>query len=185
MSVQPYQGAVASTRQVLEQVSAEHMGNQTPCASWDVKALVNHVIGGQHFFLAGVKGTPPSAEEVDYTAGDVLAAFDEATSAMTEAFAEEGVMEKMLKLPFGEMPGSALAGLAATDMFVHGWDLAKATEQSTDIAPELAAGMLQASKQMIQDNFRGPEGSPFGAEQSCPEGACNADQLAAFLGRTV
>ena len=185
MSIQGYQGAVASTRSVLEQVSAEHMASATPCASWNVKELVNHVVGGQHFFIAGLKGTPPSADEVDYSAGDFLASFDEATASMVEALSEEGAMEKMLTLPFGEMPGAALAGLAATDTFVHGWDLAKATGQSTDLAPELAAGMLEASKQMIQESFRGPEGAPFGAEQPCAEGACNADQLAAFLGREV
>ena len=34
--------------------------------------------------------------------------------------------------------------------------------------------------------FRGPEGkAPFGPVQTAPAGASNADQLAAFLGRTV
>ncbi|MFT4865258.1 MAG: hypothetical protein ACI8RE_001446, partial [Ilumatobacter sp.] len=66
------------------------------------------------------------------------------------------------------------------------WDLAKATGQSTDLAPELAAQLLEASRQMIQPGFRGEDGAaPFGVEQEYPEGACNADQLAAFLGRTV
>lgn len=185
MSIQPYQGAVASTRAVLEQVSSEQMSNDTPCASWKVNELVNHIVGGQKFFLAGVKGTPPEGAEDDFASGDYLAAFDESTSALTEALSADGAMEQTYKLPFGEMPGSALAGLVATDMFVHGWDLAKATEQSTDLNPELAAGILAASRKAIQENFRGPEGAPFGAEQPCADGACNADQLAAFLGRQV
>ena len=94
-------------------------------------------------------------------------------------------MEKVYDLPFGSMPGAAIAGLAATDTFQHGWDLAKATGQSTDLAPELAAGLLQQSKASIQDSFRGPEGAPFGAEQQAPGDAPAADQLAAFLGRQV
>ena len=94
-------------------------------------------------------------------------------------------MTKMLTLPFGQMPGSAFVGLAATDTFTHGWDLAKATGQSTDLDPELAAQLLAGAKQAISPAFRGPEPKPFGPEQTAPAGATNADQLAAFLGRTV
>lgn len=83
------------------------------------------------------------------------------------------------------MPGAAVMGLSATDTFAHAWDLAKATGQSTDLNPELAAALLDQSRQAISANFRGPEGAPFGAEQECPEGACNADRFAAFLGRSV
>ena len=185
MSVQPYQTAIQSTRSVLEQVSAEQMSNDTPCASWKVDELVNHIVGAQLFFLSGLTGNPPVGADADFASGDFVSAFDEATSQMVEAFSQEGVMEQTYKLPFGEMPGAALAGLAATDTFQHGWDLAKATEQSTDLAPELAAALLEQSKMSIQEGFRGPEGAPFGAEQQASEGACNADQLAAFLGRKV
>lgn len=185
MSPQPYPQAVASARTVLANVQAEDMSNETPCAAWNVNELVNHLVGTQHFFLAGLQGTAPSDEEIDYAAGDFLAAYDEVSAVAVEAFAVEGVMQRTFKLPFGEMPGVALAGLAATDTFQHGWDLAKATGQSTDLDSALAGSLLEASKMMIQDGFRGPEGAPFGAEQECADDACNADQLAAFLGRTV
>jgi uncharacterized protein (TIGR03086 family) len=185
MSAQPYQTAVQATRSVLEQVNADQMGSATPCASWNVGQLIDHIVGTQHFFLAGLTGTPPVGADAEYASGDYLAAFDEVTSEAVEAFSADGVMETVYELPFGQMPGAALAGLAATDTFQHGWDLAKATGQSTDLAPELAAGLLEQSKMAIQDNFRGPEGAPFGAEQQAPEGAVAADQLAAFLGREV
>jgi hypothetical protein len=78
-------------------------------------------------------------------------------------------------------------GLAVVDTFTHGWDIAKATGQSTDLAPELAAGILAQARQMIQPGFRAEEdgAGPFLAEQQPVDGSCNADQLAAFLGRTV
>ena len=94
-------------------------------------------------------------------------------------------MQKMLALPFGQMPGAAFAGIAATDDFTHGWDLAKATGQSTNLAPVLAAQLLISSKQAISPAFRSPERALFGPEQVAPPGASAADQLAAFLGRTV
>ncbi len=185
MSAQPYEQAVASTRAVLENVSADQMDGSTPCASWSVSELVDHILSSQHFFLTGLTQQPPSGTDTDYSSGDYLAAFDEVTAEATVAFSADGVMEKMIALPFGEMPGAALMGMACTDTFQHGWDLAKATGQSTDLAPELAADLLQQSKMFIQDTFRGPEGAPFGPEQQSPDGATTADQLAAFLGRSV
>ncbi len=186
MSSQPLQMVNASTRAVLANVTSEDMTKSTPCASWDVAGLINHLIGAQGFFAAGVKGEAPSGEEVDYAAGDYLAAFDEAAGALAESFDAEGVMQSMVKMPFGEMPAGAVMGLAMNDTFTHGWDLAKATGQSTDIAPALAAQILEQAKSSIQDAFRGDDGAaPFGLEQECPDGACAADQLAAFLGRDV
>jgi uncharacterized protein (TIGR03086 family) len=77
-------------------------------------------------------------------------------------------------------------GLAPTDIFTHAWDLAKATGQSTDLNPELAAALLPQVEASIPDMFRGAEGSgmPFGAKQEAPAGATNADKIAAFLGRS-
>jgi uncharacterized protein (TIGR03086 family) len=185
MSTQGLEQAAATARAVLAGTSKEQLDLDTPCASWKVKDLINHMIGAQYFFISGVEGTPPAGDAPDFAAGDFVAAFDEASSQAIAAFGGEGVMEKMLTLPFGQMPGSAFIGLATTDTFQHGWDLAKATGQNTDLAPDLATALLAAARAAIQDAFRGPEGAPFGAEQTAPAGASNADQLAAFLGRTV
>ncbi len=185
MTTQPLRQAMATTRSVLAGVTADQLANDTPCASWKVSDLINHIVGGQYFFLAGVTGTPPAGGEVDHSAGDYLSSFDEASGKVVEAFSADGVLEKMFTLPFGEMPGSAFMGLVVTDTFQHGWDLAKATGQGTDLAPELAAAILAQARAAIQDGFRGPEGAPFGPEQTATDGASNADRLAAFLGRSV
>ena len=184
MSTESFEQAVATTRGVLANVSQDQLHNSTPCESWDVSELINHMVGTHIFFLAGMNGTPP-AEPADFAAGDYMAAYDEATSATIAAFNADGALERTVKLPFGEMPGAAVMGLATTDTFQHAWDLAKATGQDADLAPELASALLSQSRQSISDAFRGPEGAPFGAEQECGDSATNADQLAAFLGRTV
>lgn len=185
MSTMPLEQAAAVAKEVLSGVSAEHMSAPTPCASWDVAGLINHLIGAQGFFLSGLEGTPPSGEQVDFAAGDFAASFDEASGALVAGFGADGAMERMLKLPFGEMPGAAFMGLAVNDTFTHAWDLAKATGQSTDLAPELAEMILAQARASIQESFRGAEGAPFGPEAECPEGASKADELAAFLGREV
>jgi uncharacterized protein (TIGR03086 family) len=177
--------AIAATRTVLTGVSKEQLDRATPCADWKVSDLINHIVGGQYFFEAGAKGAPPAGGDTDFSATDFISAFDEGAKRCVAAFNEDGVMEKMLTLPFGQMPGAAFVGIAATDTFTHGWDLAKATGQDTKLNDELAAQLLAGAKQFIQPAFRSETGNPFGAEESAPAGACNADQLAAFLGRKV
>ena len=184
MSTALFRQAVSVAHDVLSGVDAGQLGDPTPCESWDVAALINHLVGAQHFFLAGLEGTPPG-EPPDAAAGDFVSAFDEVSSKCLAGFEGDGVLTRMFTLPFGEMPGAALIGLASTDTFQHAWDLAKATGQDTDLAPELAEALLAQSQASIQESFRGPEGAPFGAEQVAPEGASPADRLAAFLGRAV
>jgi uncharacterized protein (TIGR03086 family) len=184
MSTQPLEQAISVSRGVLSAVSADQLKSETPCASWDVAALINHIVGGQHFFTAGMEGAEVG-EAPDFAAGDYLAAFDQAATKCVATFQADGALEKTVKLPFGQFPGAAFMGLAVTDTFQHAWDLAKATGQDTNLAPELAAGILTQAKASIPDAFRGAEGAPFGQAQEAPAGASAADQLAAFLGRQI
>ena len=185
MATEALEQSIAATRAVLTGVQKTQLDDPTPCAAWKVSDLINHIVGGQHFFTAMVHGEPPSGSETDFSATDFVSAFDAAAKDCVAAFNEPGVMEKTLTLPFGQMPGAAFVGIAATDTFTHGWDLAKATGQQTDLAPELAGQLLAGAKMFISPGFRSPEGNPFGLEQDAPAGSGNADQLAAFLGRAV
>ncbi len=185
MDIASLKEAIATTRRVLAATSKDQLDLATPCASWTVSDLIDHIVGGHYFFAAGVNGTPPTDGGGGFAGGDFLSAFDEASAVSVAAFSGEGVMEKILTLPFGQFPGSAFISLATTDVLTHGWDLARATGQSTDLAPELSEKMRAVAKMAIQDAFRGPEGAPFGVEQVAPAGSSNADRLAALLGRVV
>ena len=186
MSVEPLQQAIKSTRAVLASIDRNDLAKSTPCASWKVSDVVNHIVGGQYFFAGAVNGEAPSGEQPDFAGGDFVADFERGSAACVAAFSQDGAMERIIHLPFGDFPGAVFVGLASTDTFVHGWDLAKATGQPTDLEPELAAGLLAGIKPSLPDSFRGSDGqAPFGPEQPAPDGASNADQLAAFLGRTV
>ena len=184
MTTEVLEQAIATTRGVLANVSHDQLDDATPCASWKVRDLINHIVGGQYFFAGGVRGELPSGD-TDWAAGDFLADFDTGARQCVDAFNSDGAMDKMLTLPFGQMPGSAFIGLASTDTFTHGWDLARATGQDTDLAPQLATGLLAGARMAIPPELRSEDGAVFGLEQTAPADASNADQLAAFLGRHV
>ena len=176
--------AIATTRGVLSRVQAEQLDLPTPSASWKVSDVINHIVGGQYFFAAAVKGERPDSEPPDFSAGDFVSTFDDASAACVDAFESDGAMERIVKLPFGDLPGSMFLGLATTDTLTHAWDVAKATGQPTDLSPDLAASVLSTVRPVLADNLRGEDGTaPFGPEQAASDGATNADMLAAFLGR--
>jgi uncharacterized protein (TIGR03086 family) len=174
-----------STRAILAKVQPGDLDAATPCASWDVSALVNHFVGTTRWWAANVTGEDATAD-VDYAAGDFVSAYDESIRIATSAFESEGVLEQTFRLDLGEFSGAMLLGLAATEQFTHGWDLARAIGHHTDLDPELATELLTQSKLAVTDAYRGPDGvALFGPATQAAAGASPADQLAAFLGRRV
>jgi uncharacterized protein (TIGR03086 family) len=185
MTTETLERAFASTRQVLGNVRPDQLSDPSPCQSWTVREVINHVIGGAFWFAGSVnEGKAPPIPDTDFTSGDMGATYDDGIKQSVAAFDAPGAMEKMIELPFGTFPGAFFINLATTDAFTHGWDLAKATGQSTDLDPEVATQLLEGARAFIQPAFRGEDGkAPFGPEQQPPPNATAADKLAAFLGR--
>ena len=176
--------AFASTRAVLAQVKPDQLGSATPCAAWDVRALIDHFVGSARWAAAMVDGTEQTGHVLDDF--DLLAAHDESRAVALAAFRVQGALDRNVRLPFGEFTGARLMGFAATDQFTHGWDLARALGLPTDLDPELATALLTRARVEVTDAYRGVEGrAPFRPAVEAPVGANPADRLAAFLGRAV
>jgi uncharacterized protein (TIGR03086 family) len=186
MSAEVLRQAFDSTAGVLANVKHDQLDDPTPCASWTVRDLVNHIVGGTTYFAVTAEtGEAPPVGGGDHTTGDFKKEFDAGAARAVAAFAADGAMEKMLKLPFGELPGSFFVYIASTDTFTHGWDLAKATGQSADLDPALAEKLLDAVSGFLPDAMRGADGqAPFGLKVEVPSTAPAADRLAGFMGRT-
>jgi len=81
------------------------------------------------------------------------------------------------------VPGrGALTGYVQ-EVAMHGWDLASATGQETELDPELAEFALAFAHRMLPPERRGDD-TPFAPVVPAPEGAGRYAQLAAWLGRT-
>jgi uncharacterized protein (TIGR03086 family) len=163
---------------VLANVKPAQLDDGCPCTEWNVKTLINHVVGGNQW-VAQLAG-----QELVLLPDDIAAAHEASAEQAQAVFSAPDGLSRMFELPFATIPGAAFAGLRASDVFTHAWDLAKATGQSTDLDHELAGEALGTASALISPAFRGP-GRPFGEEQPCPAGRPPADQLAAYLGRVV
>jgi uncharacterized protein (TIGR03086 family) len=114
---------------------------------------------------------------------DPVEAYAASADAMMAAFDEPGALGRMVTMPFGEMPAAGLAGFRFVDLVVHTWDLAKATGQDTNFAPDLCEAALAMSRQRMAGMDRAA--MPFKDEVAVPDDAPAADRLAGFLGRQV
>ncbi len=179
--------AVASTAGIVKQIGPEQLLAQTPCTEWSVRDLLNHVIGTlwlvSTLFADEVpqRASGPGGLPVEDLAGDdPAAAYADAAAAALASAARKGALVASHQTPLGEMPGPFLAGFTTLDVFVHGWDLAKATGQSVDLDRDLAAHLLTFARQAITDETRAPR---IGPEVAAPEDAPVVDRLVAYLGR--
>jgi uncharacterized protein (TIGR03086 family) len=176
--------AAAAAKSVVDGVRDEQWGLPSPCAEWDVRAVLNHLVMGNLMAHAGVRGRqPPSDRSADYLGIDPRAAFADSLVACRAAFAEPGVLDKLVRTPLGEQPGRFYVHMRINELLAHGWDIAAATGQSSDLAPELAKEALERWQTRLGGKPRSD--LPFGPEREAPADATEADHLAAFLGREV
>jgi len=165
-------------------VRPEQLSERTPCVDFDVRALLNHMVFENLAHAALADGTPiPSPDATtDYLGSDHQAAYRGSARRVRAALSRPEMLEQ--KYGPAEAPGSMIVQLAIIELLTHGWDLARATGQSTDLAPDLAEHSLSVVRVWYRDQPRAP-GNAFAPEQPVPERASAADRLAGCLGRTV
>ncbi|MCI0440327.1 MAG: TIGR03086 family metal-binding protein [Chloroflexi bacterium] len=174
--VELYSEAVKKTRVIIGGVKPEQLKGSTPCKEWDVKALIDHLVGGAGFFAASLEGAEPQPP----SGGRAQAAYDEATSRVLAAAKKPGVLDKSYKTPFGQMPGYAFMMGAFMDTVIHGWDLAKATGQDAKLNDKHAAIIHQAFAPQM-DGMR--KAGVFGPPVEVPANASVQDKLLGMMGR--
>ena len=121
----------------------------TPCTEWDVRALVNHVVGANRRYTMLLHGA--TADEVDATRtadhlGDDPASSFAATAAeLRVAFCEPGALTCTAHHPSGKRTGAQLLAMRVLDITVHTWDLARSigADESLDAAAVAFALTLQ------------------------------------------
>jgi uncharacterized protein (TIGR03086 family) len=184
----PLATALDGTGRLVAGVTGDQWPLPTPCAGWDVRRLVNHLVGGNRLFTRVLSGEPlPPVEQLGRRAGedqlgdDPAAAWHASAGELLGAFRRPGVLERTHTVPAGTLPGPAVLHLRTVETLVHGWDLARATGQQPAFPDELAEQELAFSRDLLG---RLPEGRhPFAPPQPVPDDAPAIDRLAALLGR--
>jgi uncharacterized protein (TIGR03086 family) len=155
---------------------------EAPCEGWRARDIVRHLVewvpwwvseGTDHSvtIIADVDDDPAAAW---FQLRDQFQAMLDRPEAATETFDSQ--------MFGGEMPlGVAAERFVTGDVFVHTWDLAKATGQDPAIDAHFAAAMYEGMLPM-DDMLR--ESGQFGPRVEVADDADPVTKLIAFTGRT-
>lgn len=184
MDASMYERAVEATRPVVHGTRPDQLGSTTPCPRWDVRKLLNHLIGGAALIAAADAGeTVDYSNPPDFTSEDHAGEFDRNTKAAIEIFRAPGAMERTFELPWGQTPGNAALGLLLSDMVVHGWDLARATGQEFRVDDDIAEAIYGMTTSMMEPRGGFPRGDNFAPPVDVADDAPAKDRMLAYLGR--
>jgi uncharacterized protein (TIGR03086 family) len=173
-------------RAIAGTITPDQLDDPTPCARFDVRGVMNHMIGGARFFAAQFRGDPvpaPPEPGVDLAGDDPVAAFTTAIDELADAVRTPGALDRTVVAPFGEVPGEAVARFLTVDGMVHAYDLAWATGQDYSPPEALAAEVLATAQQAIAPPMR--DGDTFADAVTVPADASALTRLVAFTGRAV
>ncbi|GAA2397441.1 TIGR03086 family metal-binding protein [Actinomadura vinacea] len=176
--------AVGQAEQQVAAVRPDELGNSTPCADYDVRALVGHMVAVLHK-LAGV-GTGRDVSDVADVIDDVadtgwISAFSKARGEVERVWTDDAMLDRMVTLPWATLPGRVALDAYTHEFTVHSWDLAHATGRLSELDPELAVQALEAFPRFAPPETRS-EQSPFGPVVAVPDDADVYTRLAAYLG---
>jgi uncharacterized protein (TIGR03086 family) len=131
----------------LDGLAPDRWGGPTPCADWDVRTLLNHLVYEDLWTAPLMEGA--TVDEVgdrfegDLLGDDPLGAARAAADVAVTAAASGIVAGRTVHLSFGDVPAEEYAYQLAADHIIHGWDLAAATGGDTSMDADLVAALAE------------------------------------------
>ena len=178
-------GAISYALGACVQVAPGEMTLPTPCADWDLAALLAHLaasvadleaaIRTGHLELDRDEPGHPAVPALDDDPVEVLR--DQAANLLFACYAHHGA-DRFVLVGGLPLPSGIVACTGAVEIAVHGWDVSAARGRGSPIPPALATQMLRLCPLLVT----GREGL-FGAPVQVPVQASPGDRLVAYLGR--
>jgi uncharacterized protein (TIGR03086 family) len=168
-------------------VPDDRLADATPCPGYAVHALLGHLLGLAVAFrdagrkdLGATTDTAPDAAVPDVGPG-WREELPEALAELAGAWRDPAAWTGMTRAGGVDLPGAVAGAVAADELVVHGWDLARATGQEYEPDPaalRASYGFLTAA---AEDPSRG--GGIFGPVVPVPEDAPLLDRTIGLSGR--
>jgi uncharacterized protein (TIGR03086 family) len=192
-AVELHNRTVSNFARLVSEVDPSQWSAPTPCSDWDVRALVNHVVGEERWTVPLMAGKT-IAEVGDSLDGDLLGDDPIGAAADAARAAEESARQPIAKvnLSYGEEDSGEYLRQLAADHLVHGWDLAAALGADTRMDPDLVsevAGWFGAREEMYRSagmiaehraGFTNPEDALLGAFGRDPRWSSSESTVARF-----
>lgn len=154
--------------------------NPAPCEGWVARDVVRHLVEWFPDFLkAGAGVELPKGPSVD---DDPVAAWTVHSDGVQALLDDPATAQRMLSNPhIGEIPlDQAVDRFYTADVFMHTWDLARATGQEERLDPGRCAQLLDGMLP-LDDVLR--DSGQYGPRVEVPESTDVQTRLLAFIGR--
>lgn len=175
--------ALDQAQELLDSTTPETLDLPTPCTEYDVRTLLGHLLTiAARINLALNGGDPLTIPVVTTGVDDVPAAWKARRVALDTTLADDSVLGRICKLPWGTLPGAAALGAYTGELATHAWDLAAATGRRDQLDDALAEQVLPMVRQFVPAEQRGGH-VPFGPVVQVSADASPYAQLAAWQGR--
>lgn len=170
--------AAQEMSRIVSGVRDDQLDDPTPCADWTVRDLIAHVHQFTSVFTDNARKRP--VRPPDTLVQDWRLAIPVQLSDLTRAWGEESAWEGGVSVGGVEMTTADNAVVAMEELIVHGWDLARATDQEVRIAD----ASLDVFDRFFELFGPSPAGEgPFGPHAEAPADATRLEATIARTGR--
>jgi uncharacterized protein (TIGR03086 family) len=161
-------------------VPPERWDDPAPVDGWVARDVVRHLVEWFPSFLE--HGSDVRLAVSTTVDADPVAAWRSLQDQVQTLLDDPATAERILSNPhIGDVPlPQAVSQFFTADVFMHSWDLARATGQDDTLDPARCAVML-AGMEPIEAVMRGS--GQYGARVEVPEGADAQTRLLGFVGR--
>ena len=175
---------LAWIRALADGTPVDRLTAPTPCSDWDVHDLLGHLVATVDRARVIGEGGDPRAMPwiVTGVADDAWSdALSTAEDKMAAVWTDDGRLDALVTVPWGQVPGRAAVWGYLSEALVHGWDLAVATGQRPEADPGAAGAVLAQMQRVLPAEPRGGP-IPFAAPVSPRPGAGPTERLANWCG---
>lgn len=114
-------------------VRPEQWEQQSPCEKWTARDVVRHAVDMHHVMLRPLDREPGPAPSVDQ---DPVAAYAAAQADVQGVLDDPELSSVEVDTPAGKVAAAEhIDKIVSDDLVLHGWDLAKATDQDAAMDP--------------------------------------------------
>jgi uncharacterized protein (TIGR03086 family) len=171
------------TGDLIAGVAPDRLDRSTPCPDYDVRAMVDHLVGWVQVFAAAAGGRTYEGDPSAVHAGDDPAGEFRASAAdLVAGWREHGVDRTVTLAGGGGQPGEVVLNMTLMEYLTHGWDLAVGSGQPVPYTDDEAEQVLARAQATLPPQYRG-EGMAFGEIVPVPDDAPAVDRLIGFMGR--
>ena len=120
----------------------------TPCTEFDLRGLVNHVIGTTAALAAVGRREPLDADDPygakeDATGGDWAGELTARATALAEAWSTPAAWEGTVSMAGQELPATLIGEMSLAETLLHAWDLAQASGQQLTVPDDVGRELLR------------------------------------------